>query len=122
MGEVVRFIPDGETFLINKNGWERGTRVKGKWEGPYEVLYVLETGTIYKKGECKNNFLHGPVEETVSLKSLEDGTGQVTIKMNGEYVEGKKEGGFAEFSYDGEASWNVVWYVNDEVVERDHIS
>ena len=122
MGEVVRFIPDGESFVVHKDGWERGTRVKGKWEGPYEALYVMERGTIYIQGECKNNLLNGPVLETVSLKALEDGTGQATTKLNGECIEGKKEGGFQELTYDGETFWNVVWYSNNKEVQRDEIS
>ena len=82
----------------------------------------MERGTIYIQGECKNNLLNGPVLETVSLKALEDGTGQATTKLNGEYIEGKKEGGFQELTYDGETYWNVVWYSNNKEVQRDEIS
>ncbi len=121
MGEVIKFIPDGDTFLIKENGWEKGTKVKGKWEGPYEMLYVHEEGTVYKKGNCKNNLLNGRAEESISLRTLEDGTGQETMTSSGQYVDGKKEGGFTEVTNNGETTWAVVWYVNDKAVQTDHI-
>ena len=122
MGEVIKFIPDGYTFLTNKNGWEKGTRVKGKWEGNYEILYVYEEGTIYRKGNCKNSLLNGRVEESISLPFVEDGADQETITSYGQYIEGKKEGGFTVISNNGETSYDVVWYVNDKKVQIDNIS
>ena len=122
MGEVIKFIPDGDTLLTNKDGWEKGTRVKGKWEGDYEMLCVHEAGTVYKKGKCKNSQLNGRVVESISLPFLEDGTAQETIRSYGQYIDGKKEGGFTVISNNGETSCDVVWYVNDKKVQTDNIS
>tara|TARA_B100001142_G_C14215639_1_gene609409 strand:- start:74 stop:454 length:381 start_codon:yes stop_codon:yes gene_type:complete len=95
MGEVIRLMPDGECFLMHKDGWEKGTKVKGEWEGEYESLLARKEGTLYRKGTCSNGELNGKTFESLSMLK-EDMGDQYTITLDGYYINGKKEGPFIE--------------------------
>ena len=114
MGEVVRFAKDGEEqFIVQPYGWEKGTMVKGKWEGEYESLTILTSSTVYRKGTCKNGKLDGEFNETITFHA-EDGLGEATFILSGNYIEGKKEGVFNQ--YQNGRKFSVAWYEDNKRV------
>ena len=114
MGEVVRFAKDGEEqFIVQPYGWEKGTMVKGKWEGEYESLTILTSSTVYRKGTCKNGKLDGEFNETITFHA-EDGVGEATFILGGKYIEGKKEGGFTQ--YRNGNKYSMAWYEDNQRV------
>ena len=114
MGEVVRLAKDGEEqFIVHPYGWEKGAMVKGKWEGEYESLTVLTSSTVYRKGICKNGKLHGKFRETITFHG-ESRLGEATFILGGDYIEGKKEGGFTQ--YRNGNKYSIAWYEDNQRV------
>ena len=97
MGEVIRLMSDGECFLMHKDGWEKGTKVRGEWEGEYESLLVRKEGTLYRKGTCSKGKLNGKTFESLSMLK-EDIDHQYTITLDGYFINGQKEGPFIEIT------------------------
>ena len=92
--------------------------VKGKWEGEYESLTILTSSTVYRKGTCKNGKLNGKFRETITFHA-EDGLGEATFILGGNYIEDKKEGGFTQ--YKNGKKYSIAWYEDNKRVYEKNV-
>jgi len=92
MGQVVDIKKRESGFVkyLHRAGWEKGFKIKGKWNGYYENIGILPNTdiTCYSKG----NFNMGLRVGSWEITFIDHNRNNFTQVHTGRYLNGKKHG------------------------------
>ena len=92
MGQVIDIKKRESGFVkyLHRTGWEKGFKIKGKWNGYYENIGILPNTdiTCYSKG----NFNMGLREGSWEITCIDHNRNNFTQVHTGRYLNGKRHG------------------------------